>query len=874
MGQSIRLAYFSPLNPQQSGISDYSEELLPYLAQNANVTLFVDGFKPGNQKLLNDFKWHDYRKQPSLLDTLREYDVIIYHIGNDHRYHSGIFDAMSTHPGIAVFHDFALQDFFLGLARERRDLRLYLDEMASCHGDMERQLAAEYLQRGSEPPHACSPLSFPLNCRLARSASGIIAHSEWSRSRLEEIAPGVPNTKINMPIDSRRFSERKRDKPGRVSIASFGLVIPGKGIERIIKALSLLRHDYDFHYTLVGGENPYFNVRSIIDAHTMQDRVTITGHIPLAEFERHMSETDLAINLRERTVGETSASLCRLMAASIATVVCDVGWYSELPDNAVVKIPLDSSTDAMLLAYLRRLIDDASLRDRIGVNARHYIFNEHAIERVADEYLNFVEQVLAAKARRTLIAGVAHELSALGLHGQEQSRLMKSIAVDIAAISHFKPNQTLGSSRDLQPANDATQNQNGKPGRLPRIEDIDYKHAAREYLGKLSDERQHHLRTKPFYNLAHKPAKYKNPGMDEDMHRHFCDFANIAVQLALPPGSRILDVGCGSGWLSEYFARLGYIVRGIDISPALIAMSRERVERVPYGVDHETPLHCTFEIHDIEVEPLAEKFDAIVCYDSLHHFPDEHSVIRNLAQMLPIGGQLFILEGKRPAEGSSSEKELFDVMREFQTLESPFDDEYLRSLLDKNGLAIVGDYVSVNGLFEREMLEGDRLPLTTVATNYHYFKCQKVCEDRPASTVPTSRRPSTLSARLFLSEPAANQTSPGSSLVLPITIENTGDTLWLTGQSGQFGIVSPAVRVFDESGTLIHEFHGEPPLPQAVAPGQTIQVKIEYTAPERTGQYKIIVDLINQHICWFEQRGSKPLVFYFEVLAEVEGPPS
>ena len=51
---------------------------------------------------------------------------------------------------------------------------------------------------------------------------------------------------------------------------------------------------------------------------------------------------------------------------------------------------------------------------------------------------------------------------------------------------------------------------------------------------------------------------------------------------------RILDVGCGSGWMSEYFARLGYEVKGIDISPALIEMSRDRVARVPYDVDHET----------------------------------------------------------------------------------------------------------------------------------------------------------------------------------------------------------------------------------------------------------------------------------------------
>jgi SAM-dependent methyltransferase len=94
--------------------------------------------------------------------------------------------------------------------------------------------------------------------------------------------------------------------------------------------------------------------------------------------------------------------------------------------------------------------------------------------------------------------------------------------------------------------------------------------------------------------------------MDEDMHRHFCDFANMAVTLLLPAGSRILDVGCGSGWLSEYFARLGYVVKGIDISPDLIQMSRERVSVMPYGADHETPLRCSFEVHDIELAPLSE----------------------------------------------------------------------------------------------------------------------------------------------------------------------------------------------------------------------------------------------------------------------------
>ena len=230
---------------------------------------------------------------------------------------------------------------------------------------------------------------------------------------------------------------------------------------------------------------------------------------------------------------------------------------------------------------------------------------------------------------------------------------------------------------------------------------MDYKRAAVEYLGRLSEERRHHLRTKPFYNLAHKLPKYKNEGLDEDSHRHFCDFANMAVALALPAGSRLLDVGCGSGWLSEYFARLGYEVTGIDISPELIDIARQRTACVPYDVDHETPLVCRFLVHDAESAPLPEVFDAAFCYDSLHHFEDERAVMRHLSEMVAYGGMLFILEGGKPDEGSATEAELVDVMRRYETLESPFDPAYLRALLREHGFLVVGDYVSVNGLFER-----------------------------------------------------------------------------------------------------------------------------------------------------------------------------
>ncbi|HEV3409494.1 MAG TPA: class I SAM-dependent methyltransferase, partial [Chthoniobacterales bacterium] len=199
-------------------------------------------------------------------------------------------------------------------------------------------------------------------------------------------------------------------------------------------------------------------------------------------------------------------------------------------------------------------------------------------------------------------------------------------------------------------------------GRTPKPSGIDFKQAALEYVGRLNAERQHHLRTKPFYNLAYKLPKFRGShGLDPDTQRHFCDFANMAVALELPPGARILDVACGSGWLSEYFGRLGYDVTGIDISADLIAICEDRVRGLAYGVDHETPVRCRFLVHDVEKVPLEETFDAVVCFDAMHHFEDDRAAVRNMAAMLRPGGMLFVLEGNRPPPNSAGEAELLEV---------------------------------------------------------------------------------------------------------------------------------------------------------------------------------------------------------------------
>ena len=402
--------------------------------------------------------------------------------------------------------------------------------------------------------------------------------------------------------------------------------------------------------------------------------------------------------------------------------------------------------------------------------------------------------------------------------------------------------------------------------RLSKVAGIDYKSGAIEYPTRLAASDRHHLLTKPFYHLANKISRWAGEGLDEDTQRQFCDFANVAYMLALPAGSRILDVGCGSGWFCEYLSRLGYRMTGIDVSPEMIAIARERLSKVPYGADHETGLNCQFIVHDIESGPLDERFDAILCYDALHHFEDEKAVLANLNAMIDYGGQFFLIEGEKPPEGSNTEDELRSVMRQYEILESPFDREYLLQLLQSHGFAIVGDYASPGGLVDRESYVGNTVQFVEAPT-FSYLLCKKISTPNGPALIPDSRTPSLLQAELKLKSDWITQTTPGSMMEAAIEVANTGDTLWLVSRAPLTGRIKVGLKILNSYGEPIFESHGAPPIQQALAPGEKIPLAINIKAPKNAGQYTLKIDLVNQNICWFEEHGSKPLLLPFQVTA-------
>ncbi len=92
------------------------------------------------------------------------------------------------------------------------------------------------------------------------------------------------------------------------------------------------------------------------------------------------------------------------------------------------------------------------------------------------------------------------------------------------------------------------------------------------------------------------------------------------------PGERILDLGCGDGFLTRRIAESGAAVVGIDSSPQMVAAARE------LGVD----ARCI----DADSLPFEDEFDAVFSNAALHWMSDHDAVLRGVRRALRPGGRV------------------------------------------------------------------------------------------------------------------------------------------------------------------------------------------------------------------------------------------
>jgi glycosyltransferase involved in cell wall biosynthesis len=376
----VRVALVSPLPPSPTGVAEYTVRLRQALELGAAAA--GGGFV---------FEAVD----ASSLGPAGAFDARIYQIGNN-SLHAAAYRAALAAPGIVVLHDAVLHHLLLGLLSERE----YAEEFVFNYGGWYRDIAADlWRDRG----HAMADdryFRYPLLRRIAEASRALIVHNpkaaRWAREALRNSARQIPVVEIPHYVEvpelppAAEVAARRAElgiPDGALVIACFGYMRPPKRLHSLREALR--RVDAPCRVLIVG-EFVAPGYEGSLEGLFADPRVIRLPYVPEQEFWKLAALTDVCVNLRHPSVGETSGVAMKMMAAGKTVLVTASEECSRLPELAVIRIDSGEAEVEMLAHYLYALATDAGMRALIGGNAAAYVREHHALERVAAGYLEVI----------------------------------------------------------------------------------------------------------------------------------------------------------------------------------------------------------------------------------------------------------------------------------------------------------------------------------------------------------------------------------------------------------------------------------------------------------------------------------------------------
>ena len=383
----MKLAIFTPLAPVKSGIADYSQALLPHLAEHLDITVFTDGgYAPDGFPAAPQISIRGCSEY-----VPQEFDETLYQFGNN-PHHVYIYDASLRHPGINLLHEYNLHHLVAAATIKRGDWDGYLREVAYEAGPEALAYAARARKLEVGPDYD----NVALSRRVIESAKATIVHSDFMVRRVRAAGAAHPVKRIPhgawIPeVNRNRYRAKLGVEPETPLIGIFGFLKPYKRIRESLRAMRrLVRLEPRARMILVGEEHEDFPVKAAIDSLGLGGCAQVLGYVPADEFEQYIGAVDICLNLRYPTAGETSGTLLRALGLGRAVIVSDVGAFADLPAGTCLKVPVGEAEIDLLTEYLNLLVTRPEAARGLGARARNYAAAECSWPRAAKELADWI----------------------------------------------------------------------------------------------------------------------------------------------------------------------------------------------------------------------------------------------------------------------------------------------------------------------------------------------------------------------------------------------------------------------------------------------------------------------------------------------------
>lgn len=429
-----RLAFVSPLPPEKTGIADYSAELLPALAEHYDMVCVID--QPDLSQAIQDSQLKTITSE-AFSKEAQDYDRILYHFGNS-PYHTHMLGLLQRYPGVVVLHD----QFFGSFLRYAENYlgwdHAFWRALYQSHGWpalIERSLLSDETAINT----------WPASREIISRALGIISHSDAARCVAQQTYNECYGTRWSTvrfpratPIAHDPSTRGAKGKRFRVS--TFGFIDSPKCPLELIEAWSLtpMSARSDCELVFVGENEGGEFGRSVIARIAelgLENSVRVTGFATAADYQQALRDTDLAVQLRKVTRGETSAAVFDCLAAGLPLVVNEMGAMRELPRTVARHIP-EIVTSELLAEAMTELWENRDMRLKLGHAAAEHVARFHAPESVAKDMYQAIEGFYAGGGRMVALTLKDLRVPSRSLAIQSPDDL--KILARATALNHWK----------------------------------------------------------------------------------------------------------------------------------------------------------------------------------------------------------------------------------------------------------------------------------------------------------------------------------------------------------------------------------------------------------------------------------------------------
>ena len=398
--------------------------------------MFIDdGYTP-ECELDHSIRLYNHKEFPA---RAMRYDHILYQMGNS-MFHYYMYPYLRSYGGILVLHDYNMHTV-------GRHIALYVsaDGLNAYEEYLREDYSAEFVSSylGKVQNGGAIDTSIVSNGFVSNYASKIIVHSNYAREGLLEHDLGRNVRTIPLyakvesladTVEAKKFFGYSADS---FVMAAFGHIHYTKRAIPILKAaIRFMKEQINVQLVFVGklDENLKPEFEKVVQDSGMADRIRVTGYVDLDDFTNYIDATDVCFNLRYPYNGENSGSLARILAKRKAVVVNDVGSFGEVPDQCCVKLPSVEKLSAkkeekLIYQTMKKLYEDADLRENLGLNARRYVEEILDLEKIAEQYTAFINEPNCAVITESILETIQHQEIRTKRYTVEQARgLAKTLA--------------------------------------------------------------------------------------------------------------------------------------------------------------------------------------------------------------------------------------------------------------------------------------------------------------------------------------------------------------------------------------------------------------------------------------------------------------